>query len=130
MPVNVKKLEKREHTALMRMLAALEEFRKLDPEMPIQQAVTFLVIAANEGLSLREVAERTGQAHSSTSRNVAALGEVHRYGKPGHRVIAATEDPLERRKKTITLTHKGRTVLKTIIDSVVPDNKETVNADT
>lgn len=101
--------------ALRKLLRLLEEFRKLDPEMPLQQAVTFVEVALRPGISVTELSDRVGQALSSTSRNVAALGEVNRNRQQGHNLVVAKEDPLERRKKIVSLTPKGRRVAETLI---------------
>ena len=90
----------------------LEAFRRLDPDLPIQDALSFLTIAENEGLSMRDLSERLGIAQSSASRNVAALSEWHSFGKPGHDLVEAREDPRERRRKIITLTRKGEALIR------------------
>ena len=68
---------------IITLMHVLEEFRKLDPDLPIQYALSFLTLAENEGMSMRELAERLGIAQSSASRNVAALSKWHSFGKPG-----------------------------------------------
>ncbi|HET8727699.1 MAG TPA: MarR family transcriptional regulator [Alphaproteobacteria bacterium] len=94
-----------------RLIEVLEEFRRLDPDMPIQYALSFLTLARHEGLSIRELAERLDIAQSSASRNVAALGEWHSFRKPGHDLVQAKEDPRERRRKIVTVTERGRDLL-------------------
>ncbi|HZH28845.1 MAG TPA: winged helix-turn-helix transcriptional regulator [Azospirillaceae bacterium] len=98
----------------------LEAFRRLDPDLPIQYALSFLTIAENEGLSMRELSEKLGIAQSSASRNVAALSRWHSFGKPGHDLVEAHEDPRERRRKVITLTDKGRALLEELRAIVNP----------
>ncbi|CAB4139643.1 MarR Transcriptional regulators [uncultured Caudovirales phage] len=97
--------------ALPTLIAALEELRALDEVMPIQQAHALLVIAKRPGLTMQELSDETGLAQSSCSRNVAALSEWHRYGKPGLDLVASEDDPRERRRKVMWLTPKGRTVV-------------------
>ena len=79
--------------------------------MPIQYALSFLTLARNPGLSIRDLSERLGIAQSSASRNVAALSEWHSFRKPGHDLIQANEDPRERRRKIVTLTRNGEALL-------------------
>jgi len=94
--------------ALDRLIEVLETFRALDPDMPIQYALSFLTLARHEGLSMRELADRLGIAQSSASRNVAALSEWQSFRRPGHDLVRAEEDPRERRRKIVRLTAKGR----------------------
>jgi DNA-binding MarR family transcriptional regulator len=90
------------------LIKALEAFRRFDPDMPIQYALSFLTVAQNEGLSIRDLSERLGIAQSSASRNIAALSRWRSFDKPGHDLVQAEEDPRERRRKVVTLTQAGR----------------------
>lgn len=102
------------------LVQVLEAFRRLDPDLPIQYALSFLTIAEHEGLSIGELAERLGIAQSSASRNVAALSRWHSFGKEGHDLVEAHEDPRERRRKLIRLTPKGRALIETLAGLVNP----------
>lgn len=97
-------------------LLMLEEFRKLDPEMPLQTAATFLTIALEEGITMKRLGEKLGISQSSCSRNVAVLSKHHRLNKPGHDLVYAAEDPVERRRKIVCLTAKGKRILESIVN--------------
>lgn len=99
-------------------LRVVEFLRIIDNDMPIQTAATFLIIAQHEGLSAVEIKERLGMASSTASRNIAALSERHRLGKPGYGLVLQREDPLDRRRKTHHLTPKGRRLLGQLIGAV------------
>ena len=71
------------HDEIFTLMHVLEEFRKLDPDLPIQYALSFLTLAQNEGMSMRELAERLGIAQSSASRNVAALEQMAQLRQAG-----------------------------------------------
>ncbi|KJV08814.1 MarR family transcriptional regulator [Elstera litoralis] len=92
-------------------MRVLEAFRTLDPDLPIQYALSFLTLAQNEGLSMGELAQRLAIAQSSASRNIAALSDWHSFGKPGLGLVEAREDPRERRRKLVSLTAKGQAFL-------------------
>ncbi len=92
----------------------LEEFRKFDADMPIQTAAMFLVVAANEGITMKALGEELGISQSSCSRNVAALSKQHRLNKPGLDLVYAEEDPVERRRKIVKLTPQGRRLAQAI----------------
>lgn len=102
------------------LIRVLEALRELDPDMPIQYALSFLTVARHEGLSIRELSERLGIAQSSASRNVAALSRWHSFGKPGHDLVQSEEDPRERRRKVVTLTSKGRALVEDLRAIVSP----------
>ena len=98
--------------ALNKIYRIIEEFRKLDPEIPSQAINTFLYIVLHEGCSVKDIGEALNLRQSSASRNVAMLSKMHRLRKPGFGLIEAREDPRERRRKVITLTPKGKRFLE------------------
>lgn len=100
--------------SLEKSVRFIEEFRKLDAEMPLQAIAAFLTIAQDEGVTMREIGEKVGISQASCSRNVAALSEHHRPNKRGHDLVIAKKDPLEKRRKIIFLTPKGRLLAKAI----------------
>lgn len=98
------------------LVAAIEEFRKINPEMQAQTLLTFCAVASRDGqVPMQEVQQMTGMTGTSTSRNVAALGSVHAGGKPGMDLVVAFENPLNRRQKLLKLTPKGRRVAESIV---------------
>ena len=108
------------------LVRVLEALRTLDPDLPIQYALSFLTIAQNEGLSIRDLSERLGIAQSSASRNVAALSKWHSFGKAGHDLVQAEEDPRERRRKIITLTDRGRGLAAQLSSLIQPHDRPTL----
>jgi DNA-binding MarR family transcriptional regulator len=112
------------------VIRVLEEFRRYDPDMPIQYALSFLTIAQHEGLSMGDLAQRLGIAQSSASRNIAALSRWHSFGKDGHDLVEALEDPRERRRKIVSLTSRGHRLIaalralvsgEAVTEALVPD---------
>jgi DNA-binding MarR family transcriptional regulator len=61
-----------------------------------------------------DLAQRLGIAQSSASRNIAALSRWHSFGKDGHDLVEAREDPRERRRKIVSLTPRGRHLVATL----------------
>lgn len=98
------------------MVAAIEEFRKLNPEMQAQTLLTFCAVASREGeVAMKDIERMTGMSGASTSRNIAALGPYHRKGQPGMDLVVAFENPMDRREKLLKLTPKGRRVAESIV---------------
>ena len=100
--------------ALPRLVGAIEEFRKFDPEMQLQTVLTFIHVAIFPGLTMKELSSRVGVAQSSTSRNVASLSKQKKFDKAGHALVIAEEDPRERRRKLVRLTPRGERVAATL----------------
>ena len=103
-------MDRNEERRFTTLLEAFEEFRELDPDMPIQYATSFLYICRYEGLSIKTLMDLIKLRQSSASRNVSALSEWHKFDKPGLGLVQTFEDPKDRRKKTIELTEKGKKV--------------------
>lgn len=87
----------------------------IDPEMPLQQArCLFIVAQSEEGMSLSDIAKKAGIGLATASRYIGALGKINRHREEGLQLIESFEDPMERRKKIIRLTIKGKTVVRKI----------------
>lgn len=94
----------------------LSAIQRIDPEMPLQQALCLLVIAeSEEGMSLTDLSKKVGIGLATASRYVSALGKVTRHRTEGLNFIESFEDPMERRKKIIRMTTKGRIALRNIL---------------
>nr|WP_273545330.1 MarR family winged helix-turn-helix transcriptional regulator [Sinorhizobium medicae] len=77
--------------------------------------MVFLRVVDRPGITMKELIQATGLASSSVSRNVAALGETHRGGQPGHNLLRSYEDAMDRRTKRVELTAKGQRVYATLV---------------
>lgn len=87
----------------------------IDPDMPLQQArCLFIVAQSEEGMSLSDIAKKAGIGLATASRYISALGKVNRHREEGLQLIESFEDPMERRKKIIRLTTKGKSVIRKI----------------
>src|SRR3954466_2609155 len=92
----------------------LNEFRKLDPELPTQMALVLMLIAQKPGISFRELIQQTGLGKSSVSRHVAALSDD--YGKG---LVTFWEDPMDRRGKLARLTPAGHNFVANVTRHIV-----------
>lgn len=98
----------------------IQLLRQQNAEMPMQQADVLLAIARKPGLTMAELAEECDMAQSSCSRNVAALSEYHRLGKPGLGLVEAVIDPREPRRRAIFLTQKGKVFVTELMRTIDP----------
>ncbi len=102
-------MTKRELHTITRVINAV---RIVDDTMPVQTLSVFLGVAQKEPISISDLATLTGLAQSSASRNVAALSEWHWLKKPGLGLVKLEVDPMELRKKLVTLTPKGKKLVE------------------
>jgi DNA-binding MarR family transcriptional regulator len=100
--------------AAQKVSSIIEEFRKLNAEMQAQQMAIFLAVVAKPGSTISDIAKVTGHSTGTVSRNVSALGQIHRKGMPGLDILVAKEDPMDRRNKRITITPKGKRIMATL----------------
>ena len=104
--------------SLLRALRLLEVFRSLDQDLPMGEAVSFLMIATGEtlegGLSVTELSQRGKFGLSSASRYVQSLGAVNRHRKPGHELVIDPVDPMERRRKILKVSPQGQHIITAI----------------
>jgi DNA-binding MarR family transcriptional regulator len=95
-----------------------------DDQMTPQALHILLEVAQKPGLTMQELADRTGLALSSVSRNLMALGEWHRLRKPGLGLVDTIEDPKERRRKIAFLSIRGRQFVERCLKSIMPEEAE------
>jgi len=92
---------------LKKLQSMLQELTAIDPEFPLQWTIVLIEIAFDEGVSLKDVAERTGISMSVMSRTIGALSNSRRMGKPYGLVnVRSAKD--DRRRKELFLTAKGK----------------------
>ena len=96
-------------------LGLVNNLRSISGDMPMAQAYCLLLIAQYEGLSLKDLAHRADIGMASASRYVSSFSKVGPRGEPGLGLVESFEDPMERRKKIIRLTARGRTVVNKIL---------------
>lgn len=106
------------YKSLQAFSAAVDVLRMVDDQMPSQQMAVLMAVALRPGITMQQLGDMVGISQSSCSRNVGALGEWHRKGIPGHGLVEAIEDPIERRRKVMFLTGKGRTIVGKLLQAL------------
>lgn len=102
-------------TSVLEEIGRIRAITKVDPDMSLQQLHCILVIATeSDGTSLTDLASKVGITMATASRYVAALGKVDRHHREGLNLVEAFEDPMERRRKIIRLTAKGRAFINKV----------------
>lgn len=91
-------------------LGILSNLREIDPNMPVSEALSLLLIAKYDGISLKDLASKADVGMASASRYVRTFSLEQN-------LVTATEDPDERRKKVISLTAKGKSTIKRILEA-------------
>lgn len=104
--------------SLRKIVRVIEEFRKLDPEMPVQTALAFLYTAQlaekTGGVSIKDIGVALGMSSAAASRNISKLTEHGVKSEGGHGLLQTEEDPMYRVRKRISLTPKGKRVLSSL----------------
>lgn len=100
---------------LDRLAAALAAFSVLEPTaLPLHHVQVFLVAAQSEPCLYDEIERQLGLSNASVSRTVNALSDVHRTGREGLRLLKVEKDPEERRRFLVSLSTRGRALLRQI----------------
>ena len=108
------------------LLKIIEEMRKFDSHMESQTiAIFFLVceLGGTDGIAMQTIANKLDLAQSTVSRNCYKLGDKTRDGI-GIGLLQSFEDPMERRRKLVRLTGKGKRVYQTLSDLVVGTSQD------
>ncbi|BDW81108.1 hypothetical protein MACH24_05460 [Erythrobacter sp. Dej080120_24] len=88
----------------------------IDPLVPTQMVQAFLTVAANEGSSLTEIADKLGTNLSTASRQLLDLADRNRKGGEGYKLVDRQIDPKNLRINRYTLTPKGKLLLDQLIE--------------
>ncbi|MEO5690115.1 MAG: MarR family winged helix-turn-helix transcriptional regulator [Burkholderiaceae bacterium] len=97
-----------ELAAARKVLALIDLFRATDPDMNMGEAVSFLVVAASDGISLSGLKTKGQFGKSSATRHAQSLGAKGGRGKRQPMgLISSRENRLEARRKVLELTPKG-----------------------
>lgn len=113
------KLDPQDRRNAYLLVGVMENFRKLDIELPIQYATSFLLIGLHEdkedGLSVQDLEGLINLSQSATSRNVQALSKWFKPNIPGHDLVESFENPMDRRKKIVRLNTKGKNLFNNLL---------------
>lgn len=101
--------------ALGKLVLTLEEFRKVEPDIPVQQVITFLTVALHPGSTVTALASLAGTTLSSASRHVENLGPYRPVKKKGKGLLVDDYDANDRRLKGIKLTPGGVRIVKSLL---------------
>ena len=99
------------------LLKHIESFREFDADIQSQTIAVFLYVGiheGNEGVPMTKIAKELNMAQSSVSRNVSLLSKWSWSRKEGLNFVEALEDPMERRRKLVKLTNRGKKLYATI----------------
>lgn len=110
----LRKLPENERNAVRKLLGAHEPFKALRGTMPLQYVTAFLLVAEEEGLGVKDYAERAGVSMSVMSRHLLDIGDRNRSMTEGFGLVTYRANPMELRKHEYTLTEKGRAILHQI----------------
>jgi DNA-binding MarR family transcriptional regulator len=109
--------DQRQLSALRAALMPLQE------QLSLAHLVSLLTIAAEPGLSVKDLADRTGTPQASASRYVSVL--LGRYSTTGEKPIVplitqeiSADDP---RRRALYLSDHGREVVMTLLGSLQTD---------
>ncbi len=96
---------------MKKLQTILQELIAIDPEFPIQWVTVFGEIASEEGISLKDISDRTGISMSVMSRTIGALSNARRMGKP-YGLIMVKNAKDDRRRKELFLSTKGKKLVE------------------
>lgn len=101
---------------LRKVIQLLEAFRsECHPFMPVQQVVAFLRIMDKEGdIDADELQDRLGMSQQAMSRTINAFTELNFRKEKGYDMLRYTVDPMDMRRKRITMKPKGKRFALTV----------------
>lgn len=109
-----------EKLRLGELLAALDLFADLEPNMPVNMLRVFVYTAMHEGTGSLKIGTDLGIQSGPASRYLGDWGEYDRYRKPSHGLIEGRSTVEDRRARLQHLTAKGRAFLQRLLRTLRP----------
>lgn len=98
-----------------RLMRVLGRLRDVHGDISANQAMALLFIAANPGVTLREVHERLGLVGSAASRVLAVLSDFGSRSVAGLGLVRVDVNPDDRRERLLSLTPKGHRLVEDMV---------------
>lgn len=92
----------------------LDEFRKLDLNMPVAQIQAFLMVALDTGMGMSEISEAASVKTSTASRYLLEMGPPRIKGDGNMALIERSVDNIDTRRARYKLTPRGRKLVTAI----------------
>jgi DNA-binding MarR family transcriptional regulator len=116
-----------EKAVLQDLLAALECFRELRRDMPLQYVVSYLLVALEEGLGPTEYGTKIGVSQPVMSRHLLDIGDRNRNKTEGFGLITQRPDPMHLSKHQALLTGKGKALAHRLVRHLTKRRKDGAN---
>ncbi|MBM5817752.1 MAG: hypothetical protein FJ083_14560 [Cyanobacteria bacterium K_Offshore_surface_m2_239] len=92
---------------------ALARFASLDPaRLPIHWPQILVTVALLGNPTYQQIEERLNLTNSSVSRSVNGMGDHHRRGGDGLRLLTITKDPDYGRRYRVQLSARGKALVR------------------
>ena len=112
------KLTNDDENLLKKLEKIFATLRLVRPDMSLQLAQQFILVALNEGTSLGGLAEKSGWVLATASRQLLDLGDRDRHGREGLKLVNSIRDKDNLKKNVYTLSPKGKQVINQLVDIV------------
>lgn len=126
MTLAVRNLPLKHDTQSMKIIAlgrVLDEFRFLNPNMPVAQIQAFLMVALDTGPSMSDISTATGTKNSTTSRHLLELGPSRLDDDGAFGLVERRVDPQDERRARYLLTRKGKRLVAAVVSILSGDVK-------
>lgn len=97
----------------------LDEFRRINPTMPVAQMQAFLLAVITDELSMSEIAQKTGMKVSTTSRYLIDLGLPRHDADTAYGLIERSIDPMEPRRARYLMTRKSKALINRLVTTLL-----------
>ncbi len=97
--------------ALRTLTKLIQEFASVSGEANVSAYEVFMYVATNPGVTLKDISRALNMQSSTASRNVFLLSRDKGKGVAGLDLVVNETDPMDRRRRTITLTPKGKALV-------------------
>lgn len=99
------------------IVGILQTLREINPDLTLQTAVTFCLIAEHPGITQAEIVKLGNMGAAAVNRHVNILGRYNPRLRIGYELVSADVDANDHRRKLLHLTSTGHVLINRMIHS-------------
>ncbi len=108
-----------ERDKLNTLISALRRFNQFDTKMQVSTMLTILEVAAanmdKRPIAVQDLEQKIGMLSGTASRNAYYWADGHKDMKGGHEMVDVKISTVDRRRRELSLTSKGKAFIESII---------------
>lgn len=106
-------------TEIKKLQDVLSEFRKISPDLTVNQVLTFLEVSKGNGAGSHEIEKLLSVTQAAASRNLRYFDQYQSAGKPGKNLFIERIDPAKDLRAKVRFLNKDGEALLANVEAIL-----------